>query len=1766
MSELEKIKKKRAVIRTNQTKLLSKIDAGLIDKAINIIDCETLLKQLCLNDDLLKELDDSIYNLLSVDEIESETNTSEDYKEKSLCRKIKLEHKINDLKVPLSLNAAASNVVPLVEKPNVESKSVKLPKLTVTKFYGDPSRYLEFWNQFENAIHKNESLSAIDKFCYLRSLTAGIAADCIRGFTMTPENYEEAINLLNKTFGQKDMLINAHMTNLLNVKPLKDSKNLEGLRRLYYTLQNQIRSLSSLGVKSESYGNLLCPILLKLIPPELTLDYSKTQKGTLNQNVDDLMEFLFQEICNREKAHLINPEIRTESKFIHNNKQFNFRFRKPLERKTYSPPPPKQAPRDSSVREFMTTASEPDFNCIFCDSSDHNSGDCETVNVRQKREKLKIEGRCYLCLNKSHVMKSCPINLKCSHCGMKHNKTLCFKRERSISADLPQNKTEIKDTKPTNIASNYVGNNKNGILLQTVKTEIVGSCQNETVFCLFDNGSERTFIRKDVSRKLKLKSLGKEQLFIYTFQSEIPKKEICRKVLVTLRGVNNGCEIDIEALEIENISNAIITLPGENIRFDMQSKGIILTHSVDDLSNKNRISLLIGTDNYWNLVTGRIERLDQHLVALETEIGWSIQGRVSEGCNTTVSMNFVLDEKDTCFDLKRFWELENLGIENSKTNSSDTEDNEILNSFNDSIRFIDGRYKVKLPWKDNLKDKLDNNKKIASERFRNLTRRFRANPTLFDEYSKVINDYMREGIIEHASSDSDKQTFFLPHREVIRNDKSTSKLRIVFDGSSHDKNKLSLNDCLHIGPNLYPNLLELLLKFRQNAVAITADIKQAFLQILLDDIDKDFTCFYWTDNLNATEPAILNFDRVLFGLRSSPFLLAATLKFHIKKYKDVHPETYSILNESLYVDDLITGDDEVTKALSISLESLNILKDAGMFLRKWQTNSKELIKLWKDLGIEVEESQNIISPNNTPSKVLGIAWNSKTDEIYFDVSKLVEFLSNRIDTKRFILQVVGRIFDPIGFLSPFVIRVKCLLQEIWRTGADWDTELPIYLIDVWKKWCSEVNDLGKLRVPRYYLEAVKYNEIAYFEIHCFSDASKIAYGAVIYLRTVTKNGEIYVCFISSKTRVAPLKTLTLPRLELMGALLSARLAKQVADCLKFEANKFFWTDSSITLHWIKGNKEKFKLFVKNRVEEIQNLSDTDRWFHCPGKLNPADILSRGSTVEKLMNSTWFYGPEFLLQSKDNWPNEEECLVDEKDLEIRKCVLVNKCILQKVELLDMEKYSRLIKVVRIFAFIKRFIAKVRKQSSESGCLTANEIESAKNDLIRNVQTNNYYLEIQNLKNNRAIPRNSNIFSLAPYLDKDNILRVKGRIQESDYIYDEKHPIIIPRNSKFTELLIKEKHENVLHSGISATLTEIRKKYWVPKGRQLVKKVIKNCLICKKYFAKPANQLTAQLPKDRMAETPPFTICGIDFAGPIFVKNDKTTSKAYVTLFTCGVTRAIHLELVSNLSTENFLLAFKRFQSRRGVPKIIYSDNAKTFKRANNELQKIYRVLKDTKFQDFVAVQNITWKFIVERAPWWGGFYERLVRSVKDPIRKILGKALLTFEELTTILSEIEAIINERPLSFVSDVFGEPSPLTPNHFLRFGKEDLELPISLLELELESKNSFKNSLAKRKIYQVRLLKQLWVRWKNQYLLNLRNANHLKTPQVHENLKVGDVVLLEGSEKSKMLWDLAVIKEIIKGRDGNVRAAIIKTAKANNLRRPIQLLYPLELNSDST
>ena len=773
------------------------------------------------------------------------------------------------------------------------------------------------------------------------------------------------------------------------------------------------------------------------------------------------------------------------------------------------------------------------------------------------------------------------------------------------------------------------------------------------------------------------------------------------------------------------------------------------------------------------------------------------------------------------------------------------------------------------------------------------------------------------------------------------------------------------------------------------------------------------------------------------------------------------------------------------------------MSQAGMTLTKWSS------------------SHSVIGKEHTGAedlKILGIQWNPEIDSFLF---KGISIPTATIVTKRLVLSSIARIYDPLGFIQPLVITAKILFQEMWRQGIEWDMQAPDDLSHSFHSWLKDLEDIKELSIPRKY-SSVKFKENIQ-QLVVFCDASEMAYGAVVYVEIDDK-----FSFVVSRARVAPLKKVTLPRLELLACLIGARLLNEVKVALSLkEAEYQCYTDSKIALAWIQNSPDKWKPFVANRVQSIQEHTDPSKWHHVPGTSNPADLLTRGLKAKQMKEAKmWMQGPDIQFDHSD-----QTVLTSIETAEVGEEMMMTATVTDAW--IQPTRWGSLVKAVRVIAWVKRFIHNCRHQCmrNKESNLSQEEMSSAKVELLRHAQTEVFKEEIEVLRAKKNIPKSSKLHQLSCYLDEEGLLRIKGRLDNSDLSFDSKHPVVLP-NCWISRLIVLDYHSSMKHAGVSTIVNAIREKYWILNLRRITKSVIKSCVPCQRLAAKSCNQETGPLPAERVNKKNPFSSTGIDYAGPLYVSD--STEKHYICLFTCMITRAVHLELTPSLSVEDFLLAFRRFTARRGLPESIISDNAKTFLSASNRLEKMY------------GDRRPKWSFIAPRSPWRGGVWERMVRTVKTLIRRTVGKLCLSRSELDTLLAEVEFVVNSRPITAVTDGPDDFKGITPNDFLMFhGAIDT--------------NRAKESLAKNN----RRLQQVWTLWTNAYLKQLPSG----VPQFKErcNLKINSIVLIREDHLPRLQWPLGRIIELLPGKDNKIRTVKLQTASGVRIRS-VQRLHHLE------
>ncbi|XP_055906234.1 uncharacterized protein LOC129941590 isoform X1 [Eupeodes corollae] len=1405
-------------------------------------------------------------------------------------------------------------------------------------------------------------------------------------------------------------------------------------------------------------------------------------------------------------------------------------------------------------------------------STNHDAKDCScTKSIPEKKKMLVAEGRCFRCCKKGHNSRMCRVKgITCKTCNGHHATSMCD------PSYCPKNNIKSVSINNDSAINLYTSDRlqKGVTYLQTACAYASSESSTFSMFVriVMDGGRQLSFIKSTLARRLNLPIVGEHNLSVITFGSEKPKpSKICNRVRLVLRSQFDDQAVVIDAIEVPAICFDGLSEP-TNDRIISTVKLTLADNRAHGPTLEDGISVLIGADAYWQFATGEHKRLTERLTAINTILGWTIQGpstteqKLSDSTCAT-SLNIC-----ACEDIQRLWRLDGLGIlsEDKKEVSGDV-------SLHISRK--GDRFEASLPWKA-ISTPLHNNRTGAFIRMQSLVRKLCASGKIID-YDEAMNEMISAGIAERVSEDVVGDVlYYLPHRPVYREDKETTKLRIVFDASAHAPNYLSLNDVLEVGENFLTDLLLILLNFRVGKVGLISDIEKAFLQIMLKPSDRDSHRFLWFAQKIVNEkilPAVITYrmTRLTFGVKSSPYILGGMIQELIKEAllkfqdqcasangSDEEMERYrficELLKKSFYMDDFVASMDDEIVATQVYREANGIFESASMKLRKWNSNNACVRNGFS------EDEQLSASP-----KVLGLRWVIATDELQVDLNSVLSLLNSVSvqGTKRSVLRIMAKIFDPFGVLSPWTVRLKILFQNIWRKKLNWDEELSSDLQCIWETCRNEINELNEIGIPRH----LSTSREGSTQVHVFADASQHAFGAVAYARTVQCDGQITVRFICSKNRVAPLKNdgqneLTIPKLELTAALVAARLHAYLKENLRITiSDTFLWSDSQIVLYWIMGSNKRWKPYVENRVKEIKALSKLSSWRHCPGVENPADLLTRGISASSLIRSSvWFNGPPWLMEDKSVWPctpiadTIAVCgLSLHADDENENAAVVKLQFAEPV--MNAKEFSTWTRLLRITACFFRSIDRFRKR--EFDFISAEDIANAESYWIHQAQNQHFRNEISSLQAKKGMPSNSKLLSLFPFLDDaDNFLRVGGRLQEVEANQNLAHPIILPKSSHITKLIVIDLHARIFHGGTSAVLSNLRSKYWIIRGRQLVKNIIKNCFVCKMLRGQAASQPFAPVPKDRMLSAKAFDVTGIDFAGPLYVLDvSGQRKKFYILLFTCAAVRAVHLEYTNDLTTESCILAIRRFIARRGAPRIIYSDNATTFKKASSEFKQLSNVRTSERFLGFLSDAQIRWKFIVERAPWWGGFWERLVGVVKTALRGAVRRSTLNNDQLHTLLTEVECVVNSRPLTYMGDDPLDLAPLTPANFLNGGDSGCR-PSE----EITCKNRTGDGLRKQWKERLLFLAAFKRRWFKEYLLQLRTLHHAKNC-ANSSLQVGDVVLVEDSSLPRPLWHLAVIQTVFPGRDGKIRACEIRLSSGSILRRPIQLLYPLEISNSS-
>lgn len=1166
------------------------------------------------------------------------------------------------------------------------------------------------------------------------------------------------------------------------------------------------------------------------------------------------------------------------------------------------------------------------------------------------------------------------------------------------------------------------------------------------------------------------------------------------------------------------------------------------------------IDLLLGGDVYGSIMDGRKVSIDDTLpTAFSSVFGWILIGPVVDPVSYSYQSLPICMTASIEGIMERFWHVEEPEIAPvTFTNEGCCEQ-----IFRDEMtRMPSGRFAVPLPFRGPA-DTYVGSREVAVRRFEALERKLSANPLLKSLYVKFMSEYIALG---HMSVTTSPGRYIIPHHAVYRPEVDLNKIRVVFDASARGFRGKSLNECLWSGPKLQQDIVDVLTRFRVHKYTFTTDICKMYRQILILPKYRKFQHVLWRasphDELREYE-----LHTVTYGVNCAPYLALRVLKVIASTDCDGFDRVRNALEYQTYVDDICDGADTITDVLKLQSDLISVLGKSGLQLKKWASNTRAVLQAVPGADC-VGAPMTFGDDDGYGTKVLGIAWHPDSD--YFCCALSLE--PSPVFTKRGILSLVARIFDPLGVFGPVVFLAKSIMQRTWRNNIAWDDPLPADIHADWTAFVSELPSLLNIRVPRH----INAHQGAPCYLLGFCDASQTGYAAVVYIRMLNAEIDRSVFLIGTKTKLAPTKSLTVPRLELNAALLLARWLNRIKNILAPQLDIVglrAWSDSTIVLSWLTVPHESFKVYVSNRIHQIHLLLPNCPWQHIVSAENPADSASRGVTPAALAQLDLYWrGPPTAYSEPSEWDNCSQLLpvCEVSELRVVSCAAL---VADRVEEW-FTRFSNFDRMLRVVTYMRRFVQACRQRvtlrrsgvSRPSVPLSPDPIGPA---FLQKIELDNtaraLAAESQRVhfsKLLRELAAGSRISSkpvarLAPFIDSDGVIRVGGRLRHSLLNYDCKHPILLSKRSHYALLLCRRWHLLTGHAGPRVLTAMIARQYWVISLRSVLHHVLINCTVCVRLDAKPTHPFMADLPRARIQPRRPFDQVGVDYAGPLQLKESRLRKsrifKIYIAVFICFTTKAVHLEVVTELSTDAFLAAFDRFVARRGLPADVYSDCGTNFVGADKKLREL---IQSPVGQSTIANCRAmcVWHFNPPSAPHFGGLWEAAVRSTKRLLVRVIGTHVFTYEEFTTVLTRIEAILNSRPLTPASTDPHDLECLTPGHFL--------IGQPLLAVPPRSGPEASRALSDRWKLMDQCHRAFWRRWSSEYLTTLQSRP--KWIEGVPNLKVNEMVVVIDNQSPPLLWRLGRVIELLPGADGHVRVARVLT-RAGIVTRPVVKLVPL-------
>ena len=1413
------------------------------------------------------------------------------------------------------------------------------------------------------------------------------------------------------------------------------------------------------------------------------------------------------------------------------------------------------------------------INCAVCKEK-HPLWKCPVFRKKTPTERAKLVADnklCFSCFNANHSFRQCPQPRKCSKegCESTHNTFLHgadrifpsknqVTKQRSPETSTCIGTTKIKEQVKESSGLASVTNVKG--LLQITEVELHSAGESKKVLALCVSACSHTWISASLASKLKVQGTPMKLTVHGINSQQVVDTQMVELKLTPVHSGGSCSPFTIKPYVRDNLSVGTDTIDVDRMKTKYPHLEPVPLHKYSYAD----VDMILGQDVFHFIRP--LEYFDSDCknapVAVRLPLGWVLSGPLPatsglfSTCFKAVTSNEDADS-ELVDQIRSWYDMESYGAmkQVDSRSAADARAEKIL----DETTYHDGsRYQVGMLWAD-PESSLPNNYFSALVQLKSLYRRLGKDVDLRERYSKNIQDDFSKGYIVRVDKTdcfevSNSREWYLPHHPVIHSNKP-GKVRRVLNGAAKFQGSF-LNNALLTGPDLLQSLIHILIRFRQYPYAVSADIEGMFLQVGVIPNDRPSLRFLWRED-PAAEVAVFQYVRHIFGSKDSPTCANYALRRTATDNTSQFPEAAQSVINNFYMDDYLESSPTIEEATRKAKDLVKLLSLGGFKLTKFVSNVCTIPpQVETDPSIPTETKE--IPSTEESSHVLGLKWNHSSDTLVVSRGTNPEIKAKV--TQRIVLSLVSSVYDPIGLVAPYTVKARLLLKDIWRlSGQQWDDDLPPEVVSKFLDWSEELPGLSDIVIPRAYFQG----KVETLELHLFGDSSQDVFSAVAFLRAkvVKKENQeqTQLAFVFGKARVAPMKTLTIPKLELQASLLAARLRKEVEKALSLEISKtFMWSDSTTVLQWI-HSLDKQPVFVANRVAEILDLTTTDEWNYVKSSENPADAGTRGLSAKSLVNSSWLKGPEFLKTSdwpfKPSEPSKFKLKPDINDQNTEKPPLKTEIALSSnadinTSTFEWHKYSSFEKLLRVVAYLMRLIPKNETYRSVTGTITdPSELENAQTKLFYLAQSESFPREKKLLLKNSPLSRSSKLLQFSPFVGPNSLLRATGRTKQLEVSsFDAKHPVLLDSRHPVTRLLLEQLHRAHCHQGVDYLRALVQQQFAIVKLRTALRSIVQRCVTCRKRRAETICPIMADLPRERLAfKEPPFTNTRVDYFGPFYVSVKRSTEKRWGFLFTCLTTRAVHFEVVPSMDTSSCVMGIERFTARRGIPSVLWSDNGTNFVASEKELLQNITSWNQQVLAETLVKKRILWKFNPPSAPHHGGIWERVVRSFKHVFYAILGNRRLTDEILITTFCLVEQSLNARPLVPASPDATDLDALTPNHFL-LGTAGSVLP-SHQRADIDHRKRYVRAQA--------YSDAIWNRWLKEYVPTLNRRSKWSSPPERQ-LKTGDLVWIVEPTSPRGHYPLARIVKLNLGSDAVARSAEVKT-NTGCLVRPVVKLCPV-------